>query len=107
VSQIGTYNLSVTNSAGCFEQSSITIEKGYTPPAPVAGNNGPVCENSSVNLTASGLAPGGQAASFNATLNQYVFVNQDIPEKHFTIELWVKTTALTPGYLVQEISRLQ
>jgi len=92
----GNYTLTVTNLAGCSAQSSINIGKGFTPPAPIASNSGPVCENSSVNLVASGLAPGGQAASFNGN-NQYIQVTQNVPDSNFTIEMWVKTTSAYCG----------
>jgi hypothetical protein len=48
-----------------------------------------------VELTASGLAPGGKAGNFNG--NQYVKVTQDLPEENFTIEMWVKTTEQYTG----------
>jgi len=92
----GNYILTVTNSTGCFAKDTMAIGKGFTPPTPVASLSGPACENSSVNLIASGLAPGGQAGVFNGS-NQYVTVTQDIPENNFTIELWVKTTAINGG----------
>lgn len=96
VSDEGNYLLTVTNNAGCFDTASILLKKGFIPPAPSAGNSGPVCQNASVNLTVSGLAPAGKAASFNGA-SQYFKVNQDIPEYDFTIEMWVKTTAANAG----------
>ena len=91
VTTVGDYSLTVTNNIGCSDQATIHLGKGFTPPTPSVSNNGAVCQNSSVNLTASGLAPGGQAASFNG-YTQYINVHQDIPESNFTIEMWVKTT---------------
>ena len=91
----GTYTLTVKNSAGCTAQSSIKITDGFTPPVPVATNSGPACQNSPVNLTVSGLAPAGQAASLDGSA--YINVVQDIPENDFTIEMWVKTTDPNAG----------
>ncbi|MGB3076231.1 MAG: LamG-like jellyroll fold domain-containing protein, partial [Chitinophagales bacterium] len=105
VSGVNLYTLTVTNSAGCFAESSIQINSGFTPPTPVATVSDTICAGSSATLSAGGLAPGGQVASFNG-INQYVIVSQDIPEYDFTIEMWVKTTtantgifSVTDGYL--------
>lgn len=92
----GTYTLTVTNNVGCTDQSSIQLSAGYTLPAPVASVSDTICEGNNVILSASGLVPGGQVASFNGN-NQYVSVTQDIPENNLTIELWVKTTAINTG----------
>src|SRR6185295_9658037 len=71
----GNYTLTVTNAAGCSDQSTVNIGIGFTPPAPLVENSGPVCEGQPVNLKATGLAPGGQAASFNGVA-QYIEVTQ-------------------------------
>ncbi|HUM46455.1 MAG TPA: T9SS type A sorting domain-containing protein, partial [Chitinophagales bacterium] len=91
-----TYWLRVTNTAGCYDSTSITLNQGFTPAAPTAGNTGAACEGSGAGLTATGLAPGGQVASFNG-VNQYIKVTQDLPENNYTIEMWVKTTDPNTG----------
>ncbi|MBX7108650.1 MAG: T9SS type A sorting domain-containing protein [Chitinophagales bacterium] len=96
ITQGGSYSLTVTNNVGCTDQSSIDIGLGYTLPAPVATVSDTICEGNGATLTASGLAPGGQVASFNG-YNQYINVTQDIPESNLTIEMWVKTTAAYTG----------
>jgi hypothetical protein len=96
VEQAADITLIVSNSAGCSSQSQKSISLGFTPPAPDALASITVCENSSVNLVADGLAPGGEV--FNATtLGQWYFVDQDIPETNITIEMWVKTTMTNGG----------
>ncbi len=90
------YTLKVTNSLGCFDETYISLRNEFTPPAPIASSNGPVCTGAAVNLVASGLAPGGQAASFHGDY-QWIYVEQEIPEYDYTIEMWVKTTATEGG----------
>jgi len=92
----GNYTLTVTNAAGCSDQSTVNIGIGFTPPAPLVENSGPVCEGQPVNLKATGLAPGGQAASFNGVA-QYIEVTQQFPQNNFTIEMWVKTNDPNAG----------
>lgn len=91
-----TYSLIVSDSNGCYDEDTIRLTQGLIPVTPIAGNMGPACEGSGAVLTATGLAPGGQVASFNGT-NQYITVTQNIPEFNYTVEMWVKTTAANTG----------
>ena len=89
------YYLAVTNAAGCYDEDVIHIGVGYTPPTPVASNEGPYCPNSPANLTASGLAPGGQVGEF-LDFDQFIS-SGTLPNTNFTIEMWVKTTTSIGG----------
>ncbi|HYV92649.1 MAG TPA: MopE-related protein, partial [Chitinophagales bacterium] len=100
----GDFILTITNASGCSDQDSVNIGMGFTPPAPpVTENNGPIYNGQSANLKVSGLAPGGEAASFNGGV-QYIEVNQQFPQTNFTIEMWVKTTDPRTGIFSRAVS---
>jgi gliding motility-associated-like protein len=54
----GTYTVTVTENNGSFCTSTTTVVVNPIPPAPVAGNNGPVCSGSTLNLTAAPVTGG-------------------------------------------------
>ncbi|MCW3071501.1 MAG: hypothetical protein JWO44_1391 [Bacteroidetes bacterium] len=70
----GTYSLTVTENSGAFCTSTTTVVVNPIPAAPTAGNSGPVCSGSTLNLTASTVAGGtyswtGPGAFANGTQN--------------------------------------
>ena len=75
--------------------TSPNINIGPTiPAAPNLAEDGPICIGETLNLTGSGLAPGGQVASFNGTsssMSSHSYGGS--VTNNFTIEFWVKPTA--------------
>ena len=53
-----TYTLTVTDASGCVSNNAptVTVTVNAIPPAPTAGNNGPVCAGGTLQLTASTIA---------------------------------------------------
>ncbi len=90
------YVVTGINGTGCSSTAYASLAVKSIPAVPIVTNSGPICAGQPVTLTVAGLAPSGQSISLNGT-NQYVNVVQDIPENNFTIETWVKTSALTGG----------
>lgn len=52
----GTYTVSVIDNNGCQVTNTVTVTGGGANPAPVAGNNGPVCVGQTINLTCNTIA---------------------------------------------------
>ncbi|MCG9911798.1 MAG: GEVED domain-containing protein [Flavobacteriales bacterium] len=90
----GDYNLRVRHrEATCgwwSQQVSITAPPSI-PAVPVVSNNGPICPDLTTNVTASGLAPGGQAVSMNNIAGNGIAgtAHTGVLNNH-TMEFWVK-----------------
>ena len=52
----GTYSVTVTDSNGCTSSCSAMLTVNPLPSAPTAGNNGPICAGTTLDLSASALA---------------------------------------------------
>src|SRR5258707_7088549 len=51
----GTYTVTVTDGSGCTSAATTTVVVNANPSAPVAGNNGPVCAGSALDLKSTPL----------------------------------------------------
>jgi hypothetical protein len=92
-----TYFLRAQNSCGTSVCEPIIVSRGPIPAPPITSASNPLfCAPGTTNLTAQGMAPGGQVFQGNGT-NAQIQVMQDIPEQNFTIEMWVRTAALNTG----------
>ena len=89
VSSLGTYNLSV-NLGGCNVTDQVVISSTTIPAIPTVSNNGPVCNGSPAQLTAAGLAPGGQVAVLSNTLAEITGNAFTGTLNNHTMEFWVK-----------------
>ena len=79
----------ITIAPACLTTTTVT---------PTVSNNGPICANTTAQLTATGLAPGGQTATYNGA---QTFASSGITTlaNTFTMEFWVNpssTRASTP-----------
>lgn len=91
------YFLRAQNSCGTSVCEPIIVSRGPIPAPPITSASNPLfCAPGTTNLTAQGMAPGGQVFQGNGT-NAQIQVMQDIPEQNFSIEMWVRTTALNTG----------
>ncbi len=89
--QVGTANIifTYTSPGGCQTSISREIIVTQIPAVPVVLNNGPVCEGEVLELTASGLAPGGQSLDLSVVNTSNMLVSGGIPiGSNWTLETW-------------------
>jgi hypothetical protein len=97
-----TYYVRPYSSSGCWGQAStgVTVKVIVIPAAPTVSNSGPICAGGTVNLTASGLAPAGQAINFSTGSFSYINVAHSSAytlSTNSTIEAWIYPTSRGTG----------
>jgi len=89
VTQTATYNLTVTAGNGCTATDAVTVSPTVIPTIPLVSNSAPSCTGLPIDLTVTGLAPGGKVASLSGT-NTISGSGLTSVTNTFTIEFWVK-----------------
>jgi hypothetical protein len=98
----GTNKISMYTSDNCNNYRGWTLfDVNFTAirvQVPTVSNSGPVCQGGTVNLTASGLAPAGQAINFSTGSFSYINVPHSPAytlSTNSTIEAWIYPTSYT------------
>jgi hypothetical protein len=98
------YNATITvknTTTGCISTSKdFTVTITEIPAVPAVSNSGPICAGGTVNLTASGLAPAGQAINFSTGSFSYINVAHSSAytlSTNSTVEAWIYPTSRGTG----------